>query len=73
MDEKAQAAVIANKQKERQAINERIVELSKLRRKELDAHEDAAARSGAADGFDVAAKKALKQSVEANALSGLHL
>ena len=64
MDKDAQAAVIASKQKERQVINERIVELSKLRRKELDAREEAAARSGAAEGFDVAAKKALKKSVK---------
>ena len=73
MDKDAQAAVIANKQKERQAINARIGELSKLRRKELDAREEAAARSGAAEGFDVAAKKALKKSVSDNALSGLKL
>ena len=73
MDKDAQAAVIASKQKERQAINTRIVELSKLRRGELDAREAAAARSGAAEGFDVAAKKALKKSVEDNALSGLKL
>jgi len=73
MNKDAQAAVIASKQKERQAINTRIVELSKLRRSELDAREAAAARSGAAEGFDVAAKKALKRSVEDNTLSGLKL
>jgi len=73
MDKDAQAVVIANKQKERQALNTRIVELSKLRRKELDAREEAAARSGAAEGFDVAAKKALKRSVSDNPLSGLSL
>jgi hypothetical protein len=66
-----QAEVIAEKQKERNEINRRIDELSKLRKKELDAHEVAAAREGAADGFDVAAKKALRKSVAARPASGL--
>ena len=57
-----------------QAINKRIVELSKLRRKELDAREAGRRAQGAADGFDVAAKKALTQVGEATTpLSGLNL
>ena len=36
--------MIAEKQKERDAINKRIDELSKLRKKELDARDDAATR-----------------------------
>ncbi len=71
MEPAEQAAVIAEKQKERTEINRRIDELSKLRKKELDAKEVAAAREGAADGFDVAAKKALKKSVAARPASGL--
>ena len=67
MDKAKQAAVIAEKQKERNEINKRIDELSKLRKKELDAREAAAAKEGKADGFDVAAKKALRKSVKANA------
>ena len=73
MDKTKQAAVIADKQAERSAINKRIDELSKLRKKELDARETAAAKEGGADGFDVAAKKALRKSVKDNALSGLSL
>ena len=73
MDTAKQAAVIAEKQKERNEINKRIDELSKLRKKELDAREAAAAKEGAADGFDVAAKKALRKSVKANAAAGLDL
>ena len=73
MDKTKQAAVIAGKQKEREAINKRIDELTKLRRTELDAREVAAAKEGKADGFDIAAKKALKKSVSDNPLSGLDL
>ena len=68
-----QAAVIAEKQKERNEINKRIDELSALRKKELDAREATAAKEGAADGFDVAAKKALRKSVKANAAAGFDL
>ena len=67
----AQAAHVASKKKERDVINRRIEELSKLRQKDLDARELAAAKAGAADGFDVAAKKALKKTVSDNKLSGL--
>ena len=49
-------------------MNKRIDELAKLRRKELDAHEVDAAKAGKADGFDIAAKKALRKSVKDNAL-----
>jgi Mg-chelatase subunit ChlD len=73
MDPAKQAAVIAEKQKEREAINKRIDELSTLRRTELDADEAKAAKEGKADGFDVAAKKALRKSVKDNARSGLAL
>jgi Mg-chelatase subunit ChlD len=73
MSKDKQAAVIASKQKERNEINKRIDELSKLRRKELDAHEASEAKAGRADGFDVAAKKALKKTVSDNPLSGLDL
>ena len=71
MKPEMQTAMIVEKQKERTEINRRIDELSKLRKKELDAKEVAAAREGAADGFDVAAKKALKKSVAAKPASGL--
>jgi hypothetical protein len=73
MDRTKQAAVVAEKAKERNEINKRIDELSRLRRSELDAREAAAHKAGIADGFDVAAKKALKKSVDDNALSGLSL
>ena len=73
MSKDRQAAMIAEKQKERSELNKRIVELSKLRKKELDAHEAAAAKAGRADSFDVAAKKALKKSVADNPLDGLSL
>jgi hypothetical protein len=73
MDMPAQRALIASKQKERQEIARRIDELGRLRKAELDAREAAPADKGAADGFDVAAKKALRRSVEANALAGLKL
>jgi len=73
MDKKEQASLVAEKQAERNAINKRIDELSNLRRKELDARDDAAAKEGKADGFDVAAKKALRKSVKANAAAGFDL
>jgi hypothetical protein len=73
MDMPAQRALIASKQKERQELARRIDELGRLRKAELDAREAAPADKGAADGFDVAAKKALRRSVEANALAGLKL
>jgi hypothetical protein len=73
MDKAKQAAVVAEKSKQRNEINKRIDELGRLRRSELDAREAAAHKAGIADGFDVAAKKALKKSVDDNALSGLSL
>ena len=73
MDKTKQAAVIAEKQAERNEINKRIDELSKLRKTELDARDAAAAKEGKADGFDVAAKKALRKSVKANAAAGFDL
>ena len=40
---------------------------------ELEAHEEKAAKEGAEDGFDVAAKKALRKSVRAKPASGLSM
>jgi len=65
--------VIAEKQKERNEINKRIDELSTLRKKELDAREKDAEKKGVADGFDVAAKRALRSSVAAKPAAGLRL
>jgi Mg-chelatase subunit ChlD len=73
MSKDQQTALIAGKQKERTDISRRIDELANLRRKELDAQEASAAKAGTRDGFDVAAKKALKKSVSDNPLSGLDL
>ena len=73
MSKDRQAAVVAEKQKERNEITKRIDELTNLRRKELDAKETAAAKAGKADGFDRAAKKALRKSVADNPLDGLTL
>jgi Mg-chelatase subunit ChlD len=73
MDRAKQEAVIEQKRKERNEITRRIDELSKLRSKEIREHEAAAAEAGVADGFDVAAKKALKKSVAAKPASGLSM
>jgi Mg-chelatase subunit ChlD len=73
MDKKKQASLLAEKQVERTSINKRIDELSKLRKKDLDTRDAAAAKEGKADGFDVAAKKALRKSVKDNALAGFDL
>jgi hypothetical protein len=73
MDRKKQASLIAEKQAERVAISKRIDELTRLRKNELDARDAAAAKEGKADGFDVAAKKALRKSVKDNALAGFDL
>lgn len=73
LDLPAQRAFIAAKQKDRQEISQRINELGRLRKAELDDKEGAAAKAGQADGFDVAAKKALRKSVESNAASLLTL
>jgi hypothetical protein len=73
MDVPAQHAAIAAKQKARKDISQRIDELSRLRQADLDAQERVASKGGAADGFDVAAKKALRRSVESNAAAGLKL
>jgi hypothetical protein len=66
-----QAQVIAEKQKERSEINKRIDELTRLRKVELDKREKDEAKAGVADGFDVAAKKALRSSVAARPTAGL--
>ena len=69
----AQAAIIEKKQKERNEVSRRIEELGRLRQSELDRRDAAAAKAGTADGFDGAAKKALRKSVSDNPLSGLSL
>ena len=73
MDKTKQAAVIAEKQKQRNEINKRIDELSVLRKRELDAREKEAEKKGDAAGFDVAAKRALRSSVAAKPAAGLTL
>src|SRR5262249_55941262 len=73
MPKPEQAAVLAEKQKERNEITKRIDELSALRKKELDAREASEAKEGGADGFDVAAKKALRRSVKAKKDAGFDL
>jgi len=66
-----QAKVSEKKHKERNELNKRIVELSGLRKTELDRREKETAKAGVADGFDVAAKKALRKSVAAVPSAGL--
>src|SRR6266545_4533335 len=73
LDKEAQAAVISKRQTKREEISRRIDALGRKRKAELDTREAAAAKAGVADGFDVAAKKALQKSVSDNALSGLKL
>jgi Mg-chelatase subunit ChlD len=73
MPKAQQAEVLAEKQKERNEITRRIDELSALRKKELDAREAAEAKEGGADGFDVAAKKALRRSVKSKKDAGFDL
>lgn len=67
----AQDKFVAEKQKERKEISKRIDELSRLRKSELDKREKDAEKAGVADGFDVAAKKALRKSVAAVPAAGL--
>jgi hypothetical protein len=69
----ARKAEIAKRRDERQVINEKISALSAKRERFLANEEKTASKAGAADGFDTAAKAALRKSVEANALSGLKL
>jgi len=73
LDKEGRRAAVAEKQKDRQAISRRIDELTRLRQAELDAGEAAAAARGVGDGFDGAAKKALRSSVAATPRSGLKL
>jgi hypothetical protein len=73
LDPGKQRAALEAKQKERNLLNARIQELTQLREKDLGAQEAAAARAGAGEGFDAAAKKALRRSVEAKPESGLKL
>jgi len=69
----AQAALIANKTEKRLALDKRIAELTRLRARHIEDEERKAEAAGAADGFDVAAKKSLRKSVKAKPLSGLSL
>ena len=71
MPMEAQDKLIAEKQKERKEISKRIDELTRLRKSELDKREKDAEKAGVADGFDVAAKKALRKSVAAVPAAGL--
>jgi hypothetical protein len=73
LDRAKQAEVIAAKQKDRESITRRIDELSKLRSQELDAKRVADEKAGGSAGFDDVAKKALRDSVKANARAGFKL
>jgi hypothetical protein len=73
LDRAKQAEVIAAKQKDREAITRRIDELAKLRTQELDKKRAEEEKAGGPAGFDDVAKKALRDSVKANARSGLKL
>ena len=55
----------------RNEISKRIVDLTRLRKAELDKREKDAEKAGVVDGFDVAAKKALRKSVAAVPAAGL--
>jgi hypothetical protein len=69
----AQAALIANKTEKRLALDKRIAELTRLHARAIEDEERKAEAAGAADGFDVAAKKSLRKSVKAKPLSGFSL
>jgi hypothetical protein len=68
-----QQAVLDVRQKERTEILKRIAEVSRKRDQHLEQAATAAAKSGARDGFDVVAKKALRQSVADKPAAGLKL
>ena len=68
-----QAAILEAEQNERSTLARRIGELTRKRQQHLDADAAAATRSGAADGFDAVAKKALRQSVADKPAAGLKL
>ncbi len=68
-----QQAVLDARQKDRERISHRIAELTRKRQERLEADAAAAARAGASDGFDVVAKKALRQSVADKPAAGLKL
>ena len=73
MDPRAQQAVVEKKAEARKQITNRINELSRLRGAELETSERAAERAGVTDGFDVAAKKALRTTVRAKAAAAFDL
>jgi hypothetical protein len=68
-----QAAVIASKHDKRRALDKRIDELAGLRAKYVEEQERKAAAAGVADGFDVAAKKSLRESVMSKPAAGFKL
>jgi hypothetical protein len=68
-----QQAVLDARQKQRDQLSKRIAELTRKRQEKLEADAAAATRAGARDGFDVAAKKALRQSVADKPAAGLKL
>ena len=66
-------AALAEKEKTRAELVLRIDDLSRKRQRHLEADAAAASKAGAADGFDVVAKKALRQSVADKPAAGLKL
>jgi hypothetical protein len=73
MAPRAQQAVVEQKKEARKQITDRINELSRLRRAELETSERAAEKAGVADGFDVAAKKALRATVRSKPAAAFDL
>jgi Mg-chelatase subunit ChlD len=66
-------AALAEKEKARAELVLRIDALSRKRQRHLEADAAAASKAGAADGFDMVAKKALRQSVADKPAAGLKL
>jgi hypothetical protein len=73
MDLRAQQAMVDERTKTRKEVTTRINELSRLRRAELEKSERDAEKAGVADGFDVAAKKALRATVRSKPAAGFEL
>lgn len=68
-----QRARIQATQQERDSLRRQIDELSRKRDAVLDARSKEAAKAGESDGFDKAAKRSLKRSVDDNPMAGLTL
>jgi hypothetical protein len=66
-----QAALVVSKTNQRNALDKRIEELTRLRNKNIEEQERKAEASGEADGFDVIAKKSLRTTAARNAKSGV--